>query len=169
MDERRLMSVQSELVRETIVSTICERALARVDQPLPSAVAEALDAAPHPELARAGYFARVAETELFEPAREPATWLGDELGSLGSDDSPWPAGVSELAGRLADGEPLERPDPGDASAVSWRIAGPGGHVRHYVALRLSGEDPGSKRDVMYGFVVRCCEEIADPGLYVYNT
>ena len=163
------MSVQSELVRETIVNTICERALARADDPLSPAVAEALDAAPHPELARAGYFARVAETELFEPAREPAAWLQDELRSLGSEGSPWPSGVTEVAGRLADGEPLERPDPGNADAVSWRIAGPGGHVRHYVAQRLSGDRPGSKRDVTYGFVVRCCEEIADPRLYVYNT
>jgi len=122
-------------------------------------VAKALDAAPRPELARAGYFARMTETDLFEPARQPVPWLAEELRALAPGGVAWPDAVSELAARLAGGEPEERPAPDDPDAVTWRIPGPGGHVRHYVAVRLTGtEEPTSKRDVVYGFVVRCCEE-----------
>ena len=165
MSERRLMSVQSELVRTTMVETIRERALARVGDPLPAPVAAALDAAGRPDLARAGYFTRVTETELFAPAREPVHWLAHELRTRAARESPWPRAVHELAAELADREPAERPDPDDARAVSWRIPGPGGHVRHYVAVSLAGDESALRRDVIYGFVVRCCEEaIADPGL-----
>ena len=160
MTERRLMSVRSELVQETIVATICERALARSDSPLPEPVAAVLDAVARPDLARAGYFVRVTETDLFEPARRPAAWLADQLDAdAGENASPWPAAVAALAARLSEGEPGGRPDPDDADAVSWRIPGPGGHVRHYVALRLAGaQEPALKRNVIYGVLVRCCEE-----------
>ena len=172
MSERRLMSVQSELVRMTMVETIRERALARVGEQLPQPVAEVLGSARRPDLARAGYFTRVIETELFAPAREPAAWIAEELRALANAKSPGPGAVAELAARLAEREPSERPDPENADAVTWRIPGPGGHVRHYVALALIGHDgdPALKRDVVYGFVVRCCEEtIADSDLRVYNT
>lgn len=172
MSERRLMSVQSDLVRETIVNAVCERVRAGVERDLPEPVAAVLERAARPDLARAGYFTRVAEAELFEPARQPAAWIGDELRALANAESPGPTAVSELAARLADREPSERPHPDDPDAVTWRVPGPGGHVRHYVALSLlgGGADPDLKRDVVYGFVVRCCEEvIASPDLYVYNT
>ena len=48
------MSVQSELVRVTMVDTIRERALARVGEPLPEPVADVLGRARRPDLARAG-------------------------------------------------------------------------------------------------------------------
>ena len=160
VSERRLMSVRADLVQETIVGTICERARARCDSPLLERVAAVLDAAGRPDLARAGYFVRVTEADLFEPARRPAGWLAEQLDAdAGEDASPWPVAVAELAARLSDREPHERPDPDDPDAVSWRIPGPGGHVRHYVALCLCGaQEPTLKRDVIYGFLVRCCEE-----------
>lgn len=175
------MSVQSELVRATMVETIRERALARVGEPLPDAVAEVLAGARRSDLARAGYFTRVVEAELFAPAREPSAWIAEKLRSVAQADelrrvaeaeSPWPPVVRELAAGLAEREPTERPDPGNPDAVTWRIPGPGGHVRHYVALVLIGDDgdPALKCDVVYGLVVRCLEEaIANPDLYVYNT
>lgn len=154
------MSVQSELVRETIVETICNRALARVDDHLPASVVAALDSGAEPELARAGYFARVSERELFEPARQPTPGLAEELRARAGGQSPWPGAVSELAALLAGREPLERPEPDDPDAFSWRVPGPGGHVRHYVALRLTGSGNALlKRDFMLGFAVSCCEEV----------
>lgn len=154
------MSVRSYLVQETIVETISERALAQVGSPVPEPVAAVLDAAERPDLARAGYFVRVTEADLFEPARKPSGWLADELdANTGAGASPWPGAVAELAARLSEREPAVRPDPDNTDAVSWRIPGPGGHVRHYVAVRLCGaQEPALKRDVIYGFLVRCCEE-----------
>ena len=174
------MSVQSELVRTTMVDTIRKRALARVHDSLPQAVADVLDAAARPDLARAGYFSRVVETELFVPAREPAPWVAEDLRSLMDtahlrgvpDLGPrWPPELRELAAGLADREPADRPDPDNPDAVTWRIPGPGGHVRHYVAMALIDDgDPALKRDVVYGIVVRVLEEaIANPDLCVYNT
>jgi hypothetical protein len=161
MSERRLMSVQSELVRTTMVETIRERAVAQADGPVPEHVAAVLDAAERPDLARLGYFARVTETDLFEPAREPAAWIARELQARARGESPWPNAVSKLAASLADREPSKRPDPENPDAVTWRVAGPGGHVRHYVAVALAGDEdePTPKRDFVYGFVVRCCEEV----------
>jgi len=178
MSEHRLMSVRSELVRVTMVETIRARTLARVGEPLPVPVADVLDSARRPDLARAGYFTRVVETELFAPAREPSAWIAQRLRSIAEPDalrrlaeagSPWPPVVRELAAGLAEREPTERPDPENADAVTWRIPGPGGHVRHYVALELIGDggDPALKREVVHGLVVRCLEEaIANPALYV---
>jgi hypothetical protein len=169
MSERRLMSVQSELVRTTMVETIRERAVARASDPLPNRVSSVLNAAARPDLARLGYFMRVTETDLFEPAREPAAWLAEELQALTEGDSSWPEAVSELAASLADREPSERPGPDNPDAITWRIAGPGGHVRHYVAVAFACDNdaPALKRDVIYGFVARCCEEVvANPALSV---
>lgn len=155
------MSVRSELVKETLVNTVCDRVQARIGDDVPAAVAVALEAAPSSEsAARAGYFARITETELFEAARAPMPTLADELRAGRAAASPWPETVIEVALTLAEREPLERPDPDDAEAVSWLIPGPGGHVRHYVALRLVEDGRASfKPDFMYGFLVRCCEEI----------
>ena len=161
VSERRLMSVRSELVKETLVDTICSRVQARMADEVSASVAVALEAAPASHsAARAGYFARIIETELFEAARVPMPTLADELVAGRAGGTPWPETVVEVARALAAREPLERPDPHDADAVSWRIPGPGGHVRHYVALRLVEAGRASfKPDFMYGFLVRCCEEV----------
>jgi len=67
-------------------------------------------------------------------------------------------------------EPVGRPAPDDPAATTWRVPGPGGHVRHYLARRtiedlLQGRDrpfDGDPADLkipwVYGFLVRACEE-----------
>ena len=183
------MSVRSALVKETLVERICDGVLARLDEDLPAAVAAALDRKPRPDgapnsaaaarIARAGYLARVVETELFAAARAPMPGLADNLRPVLDRRSAWPEAAAEVAFGLASGEPLERPGPDDPDAVSWRAPGPGGHVRHYVARRLIAErmplgelrpadeiaQAALKRDFMYGFLFRCCEEAVagDPG------
>jgi len=172
------MSVRSELVKETIVQRICERIAAQLPGDPPAAVAGALDQglrpdgqpgspAPAATLARAGYYARVVETELFDAARSPLPGLAADLRAHVQQGSAWADAAAELARELASREPLERSDPGHADAVSWRVPGPGGHVRHYVARRLAGNSGAAalKRDFMYGFLIRCCEEAlkADSG------
>jgi hypothetical protein len=155
------MSVRSALVRETLVPTICERIRARLPGDLSEQAAEMLER--RPELARMGYIARVVESELFEPARSPMPGLRDLVSERLSRGAAWPEAVTTVAHELASLEPLDRPEPGDEDAVSWRVPGPGGHVRHYVALRLIGErEAALKRDFMYGFLVRCCEEALSP-------
>jgi len=92
-----------------------------------------------------GWHARALELERFAAARVPMEW---------------PAGAA--AEELAAQEPLERPAPG--TTPSWSVAGPGGHVRHYLALRAAHahgrpEDPlAAKRAWMTGFFRHCGEE-----------
>jgi hypothetical protein len=181
------MSVRTELVKETLVGRICDRVIPRLTEELPPAVAGALDEGlrsddtPNPSalsatMTRAGYFTRVVEAELFEPARSEVPGLTDTLRDRLGEGSLWPSAAAAVARDLASREPLERPAPDDADAASWRVPGPGGHVRHYVARRLVAEhSPSSstrpadealhaplKRDFMYGFLIRCCEEALPP-------
>jgi hypothetical protein len=79
-----------------------------------------------------------------------------------NDRSSWPQAAAAVARELASREPLERPQPGDPHAVTWRVPGPGGHVRHYVALRLTAGRRELKRDFVFGFLIRCCEEALSP-------
>ena len=183
MNESRLMSVRSDVVKETLVERISDRVVARLPGELPAEVCAALDDGLEAEgntgsselsaqMARAGYLTRIVEAELFEPARAPMPGLAEQLCARLERGAPWHAAAAEVARQLASGEPLHRPDPGDVGAASWRVPGPGGHVRHYVADRLAGRLPSthggsvdqarpsaSKRDFMYGFFVRCCEEV----------
>lgn len=129
------MAVRSDLVKETMVETICSRVRARLEDE-------------HLTPERAGYLARLVETELFAAARSPLPGLTDDSRE-----------AEVIARELASREPLDRPAPDDPDAVSWRVPGPGGHVRHYVAVRLLGRAE-LKRDFMYGFLMRCCEEAA---------
>lgn len=187
-----LISVKTELVHEFVVGGILDEVKQRHDQTLPAATESALDRGakaltghshdgargddPVVAVARAGYLARVVESELFVPAREPSPYFEKRL----RDSTIGPAQrdhvVSGVALELARQEPEERPDPDDPRAASWQIPGPGGHVRHYVALQtvewlaepaqqaglagLGRED--LKRFWMYGFFLRCCEEAASP-------
>lgn len=107
-------------------------------------------------LARAGYLARKIETERFEAARRPHPELRAALAARTA---------SQVSAELARHEPAERPDPADERAASWRVPGPGGHVRHYIALgaarRIGGDSADLaelKRCWLYGFFLRCCEE-----------
>jgi hypothetical protein len=155
----RLMSVDSRLVKDVLVQEILKRAEAHSLGGSPGLPREALDS----ELAVLGYCARLAETELFEPARAPTPGLAQELEELSAADD-WPEAASEVSRRLAAEEPAGRPNPGEGDVASWRVPGPGGHVRHYVAAlaaerHMPDADPAeSKRAFMYGFFLRCCEE-----------
>ena len=125
-------------------------------------------------LARLGYLTRAAETELFEPARRRTPWLSRKLEDQG--EAPAEA-IVEVSRELARSELEDRPEP-DGGAPSWRVPGPGGHVRHYVAIetaaRRAPKDAEGKprlgqglysalelkRCWMLGFFVRCCEDAA---------
>jgi hypothetical protein len=134
-DDADLIAVRTEVVLEVMVGSMHEEAARR-----------AADEG-RPDAERLGYHARVVERERFAPAREPIGWLSDLL--AGRD-------AATVAAELAAGEPEERPDP-DSGVASWRVPGPGGHVRHYLALRA-----GDKRGWMRGYFERCCEDAAAP-------
>jgi hypothetical protein len=177
-----LVAVDAGLVGKTLVEAV----LARVQQleaptPLPTA-GEALD---DPDLSlfagdegrlemrlrRAGYLARVAEVELFDPAKQPAPWLATLLGERLADSADRASALTAACADLARAEPVGKPHPDDPAAATWRIPGPGGHVRHYVARRtiedelqgrdrpLDGDPADLKIPWVYGFFVRACEEV----------
>jgi hypothetical protein len=168
------MRVRTELVLEQLVSRVLGRALELRSEPLDSDAEQVLDAAPEPrELARLGYATRIAETEMFEPARQPMPWLAELLDERAVSV---PRAIGELCQELAAGEPDERPEPGSGS---WRVPGPGGHVRHYLALAAADElrdgrgngEPAIRRELsageakrcfLYGFYARCCQEAREP-------
>jgi len=126
------------------------------------------------DLRHAGYLARVVEVELFEPARQPAEWIPEMLAERFARTGGWNEAVAEACSELARAEPLGKPSPEDQAAASWRIPGPGGHVRHFLARRtiedylpdadIRVEDPAElKRPWLYGFLVRACEEALPEG------
>jgi hypothetical protein len=169
-----VMRVRTELVLEQLVSRVLSRALELRAAGLPPEGDEVLGEGPEPkELVRLGYASRIAEIEMFEPARRPMPWLQEML------DQQTGSGTDAITGvcrELAAEEPDEKPDPG---LGSWRIPGPGGHVRHYLALsavdelrqaRGNGKPTitrefsvgEAKRCFLYGFYARCCEEADAP-------
>lgn len=136
------IGVQTELVREHLLEPV----LAEVDRlearPVPD------DVAAGGPLARRGYLSRLAETSIFAAARElPQAVLGAD-----------PA-------ELAAAEPAGRPDPDDPRALTWRVPGPGGHVRHYLAVaearRAGVPEEEGKRAWLFGFFARCRDELAE--------
>jgi len=171
MREPSLISVQARVVKETLVGSLADAVAARLSLPLEAPVEAALSARPDGPLrllARAGFHARAIQLERFEPARAPVTWLGAELRGRRTEGVGWSEAASVVASELARDEPADRPDPGDERAVTWKIPGPGGHVRHFVAERAHadyalGESPGdAKRAWVLGFLVHCCVEAAPP-------
>jgi hypothetical protein len=176
-----LISVKTELVHEFVIGRILDEIKQRQRLPLSTITESALQRGPlggdlAAAVARAGYLARVIESELFVPARTPSPHLEEKLRDAGIDPAEAEGVLSAVALELAQDEPEERPDPDDPRAVSWQIPGPGGHVRHYVALGTAEwlseapEHPGPARSRpevlkpcwMYGFFLRCCEEVASP-------
>jgi hypothetical protein len=166
--EQGLISVRTQVVLETLVGSIAEGVAARIDHPLDGPVDDALAAVGgRRELARMGYLARALEVERFERAREPMPWLADELARHRLDRSTWSEAAAVLATELADAEPAERPSPDDERAVSWKVPGPGGHVRHYLAIRAASEERGQPtadalRSWLKGFLVHCIHEASPP-------
>lgn len=133
MDEGKLIAVKTEVVLDVMVASMHEEALRR-------AAAEGRS-----DLEAIGYHARTVEHERFARAREPMPWLQHMLAGREA---------AEVAAELAAAEPVTRPEP-DSGVASWRVPGPGGHVRHYMA-RLAGP---TKDQWMRGYFLRCCEEV----------
>lgn len=180
-----LFQVDSALVRDTMVEAIHEKVEARRPPGPPDSILPVLeaegpvtgceDAALEKGLRHAGYLARVVETEMFEPARRPTEWVPEMLKERLADTGDWSRAVIDACTDLANSEPLGKPAHDDERARTWRIPGPGGHVRHYMSSRAIGEelarvnaiaeigDPSElKRLWLYGFFVRACEEALPP-------
>jgi hypothetical protein len=169
----QVMRVSTELVLEQLVSRVLGRALQLRSDDLPPEAKAVLEDGPEPiQLARLGYASRVAETELFEPARQPIDWLAEAIDARIDADGDRATAIASVCRDLAAEEPDEKPEPGQGS---WRVPGPGGHVRHFLALAAAdevtqggsnGEPPiqrelstgEAKRCFLYGFYARCCEE-----------
>lgn len=179
-DQSRFVPVNTSVLLQTLVEAVNEqvqerRATRELIKTPPALDAEQSFVADNePALDRAlrvcGYLARVVEVEMFEPARGVADWVPDSIaphlaGAESEDEA-----IAALCDDLAQAEPIGKPDPDDPAAMSWRVPGPGGHVRHYVARRaieeclrgrdmpIEGEPEDLKRAWMYGFFVRTCEE-----------
>ncbi|MDQ3587032.1 MAG: hypothetical protein M3433_00180 [Actinomycetota bacterium] len=179
--------VNTGLVLETLVERMFGLIEGRRDEGPPEAAAAVLAAdlaltalaEGHEELEsdlrHAGYLARVVEVELFEPARRPAEWIPPMLSERFASSPSWDEAVAGACAELARSEPLGKPSPDDEAAMTWRVPGPGGHVRHYLARRTIedylrdayasvAEDPAElKRPWLYGFFVRSCEEALPAG------
>lgn len=185
-DERSdFVPVNTALVLQTLVERIFGLVEGRRAEGPPEPVAAVLAAKDlrvaegHPQLEadlrHAGYLARVIEVELFEPARQPAAWIPEMLTERFASTASWDEAVADACAQLARAEPLDRPSPDDEAAMSWRVPGPGGHVRHYLARRTIEDylrdaedrvvdDPAElKRAWLYGFFVRACEEALPVG------
>jgi len=139
MPDRRLISVRTDVVFSVMVESLYEDAR----RPLEGDDQQILQHAADRDVARMGWRTRQAELARFERAHDRPD--GRLVAALSEGE--WRQ-VAERCRALAEAEPLDRPDPDDPDAVSWRIPGPGGHVRHYVALRC-----GDKRAWMYGFLL----------------
>jgi hypothetical protein len=158
-----VIAVRTALVKEVLVSQIADAVQERI-RAVP--LAEAFDPEDAGEealaLARAGYATRIVERELFEPARRTAPDLEERALQRADQLGDRRAAIADLSRELASLEPRGKPDPGEGTA-SWKVPGPGGHIRHYVALeldrRLAGTGAARKRDFMFGFFVRWCEEV----------
>jgi hypothetical protein len=148
-DEPRRIAVKTELVLEHLISSI----VAHVEELYPGHPPDQV--ADRGPLAIRGYLARIAETDMFAAARAPTRELGEALRLADG-------AVGRVADELASREPVEKPSPDDDRAFSWRVPGPGGHVRHLLALAAVQDagldDRRLKREWMYGFAFRCCEE-----------
>ena len=168
MHDPGLISVRTRVVLDTLVASITEAAAERKDLPLDAPVDAALARIRgDPMLVRMGSLARVLEIERFERARRPMPWLAEQFARCRVDGTSWQDAAAELATRLADAEPSGRPEPDDDAAVSWRVPGPGGHVRYYLASRAAGEGPTrlpetARRSWLAGFLVHCISEAVPP-------
>ncbi|HWF49402.1 MAG TPA: hypothetical protein VG294_02065 [Solirubrobacteraceae bacterium] len=190
MSDRQLMPVQVEVIKEILVDRILGDALELYPGEPPAAVKDALEAdldlpicdggGLDLRMRRIGYLCRVVEADLFEPARHPMDGLAEDLTERLAEADDWAGAAGALSLELAGQEPLPKPKPTDEQATSWKVPGPGGHVRHYVvaaaiADSMSGDMDGQlrlpegvydaselKRAWMYGFLVRCCEEVLPP-------
>jgi hypothetical protein len=176
------IAVDSGLVGKTIVEAVFTRVQERPPPSPADPVGAALDDADlafaasdegriEMQLRRAGYLARGVEVEMFEPAQKPATWLVARLQEQLAQTGDAAAALTATCAELARAEPVGKPDPDDPAAATWRVPGPGGHVRHFLARRtieeflqgrdrpLNGEPAELKIPWVYGFFIAACEEV----------
>ncbi len=176
-----LLPVDTGLVMQTLVEAVFTRVEERRGERPPGFIAEVLEtrdqtlAGDNPfdldnRLRQAGYLSRLVEAEYFEPARRPADWIPEMLREYHARVGDWPEAIAEACGDIARSEPLGKPSPDDELAKSWRVPGPGGHVRHFLARRtiedylrelegpVEGDPAELKRPWLFGFFVRACEE-----------
>lgn len=177
-----VIAVDAGLIGKTLVEAVFNKVQERPAPAPPEPAGPALDdadiafagndeAAVEMALRRAGYLARVVEAEMFEPARQTAQWLTARLQEQHALSADWSAAIAATCAQLARAEPVGKPHPDDPAAATWRVPGPGGHVRHYVARRaieeslqgrdrpVSGDPAELKIPWVYGFFVRACEEV----------
>ena len=176
------IAVDAGLVGKTIVEAMFNRIEERPAPAPPDPVGAALDdpdlalaslseARLEMQLRRAGYLAREVEVDMFEPAKKPATWLAAVVRERFAETDDWAAAIVAACADLARTEPVGKPDPKDPAAATWRVPGPGGHVRHFLARRtieerlqgrsrpVDGDPAALKVPWVYGFLVRACEEV----------
>ncbi len=185
-DKSNLFPVETRVVLDTLVEKVHDLVSDRLLEEPPEAILPALDskeqlvvATKYPTvdrgLRRAGYFTRVIEVEIFEPAQSVAEWIPEKLQERFAKTDDWSEAIVSICTEIARAEPVEKPDPDDENAWSWRVPGPGGHVRHYLCRRAIGDqltkdpeqgpvsDPAElKHPWIYGFFVRACEEALPP-------
>lgn len=177
-----VVAVDAGLVAKTLVDTVCNHVAERPAPGPPGAAGAALEdlelefvskseGRVEMELRRAGYLTRDVEIELFDPAKQPAAWLAPRLHEQRATGGDWTSAIMSVCAELARAEPVGKPHPDDPAATTWRIPGPGGHVRHYVARRsieehlqgrnrpFDGDPADLKIPWTYGFLVRACEEV----------
>jgi len=185
-DKSNLFPVETRVVLDTLVEKVHDLVSDRLHEKPPEAILPALDskeqlvvATKYPAvdrgLRRAGYFTRVIEVEIFEPAQSIAEWIPEKLEERFAKTEDWTEAIVSICIEIARAEPVEKPNPDDENAWSWRVPGPGGHVRHYLSRRAIGDeltkdpeqgpvsDPAElKQPWIYGFFVRACEEALPP-------
>jgi hypothetical protein len=151
-----LIAVRSDVAASLLIDGLLDEAVARLGDQLPESIDRALAQSSDRRLARLGYLARSIELERFEVARAPLPWLVERVVAEPE------ASIAVLAAAIAGEEPLDKPAP-TGGAPSWRVPGPGGHVRHFLALRAAGPDgaPEAKRTWMFGFFIHCCGDAND--------
>lgn len=186
-DRAGFVPVNTALVRETLVENLHEQVEKRRGERPSESVLSVLEGGQGVEtgnqdekldkgLRHSGYYARVVEVEMFEPARATAEWIEELLTDRFDSTGSWSTAIVEVCTELANAEPLEKPRPDDEAARTWQIPGPGGHVRHYASSRAIGEELGRisaiaevgdpselKRLWLYGFFVRAFEEALPEG------
>ena len=187
VDRSNLFPVKTNVILDTLVERVHDLVEERLLTEPPDEILPVLDskeqlvvATKYPAvdrgLRRAGYFTRVIEVEIFEPAQKVADWVPELLEERFAKTSDWSAAIVSICTEIAKAEPLEKPDVDDENAWSWRVPGPGGHVRHFLARRSIGshlqrdpeqgpvDDPAElKGPWIYGFFVRACEEALPAG------
>lgn len=173
------MAVRDDVARTTLIDGLIDAVARGMAGGPPLRSAAALAVVPGAErtevaarLALAGHVTRQVERETFSVARAFSPVVEERLRSTGGER---PAPAITVAAELAALEPAGRPAPDDEGVTTWIVPGPGGHVRHIIAMRFATlEAAGSlpaeladptalKRCWVYGFYVACCEECPSAG------